>query len=483
MLVLPQPGLSKSKSDPAAPKTAQGGTQKQNNDITVHDTVKAAFSYNPGLQASQESRIGALHSVERARAGFFPSVVASAGGGVSQRNDSVSRQYNEENDVLATADASLRLTQSIWSGGATTADVSSKRAQLESAGELLEDKASSLAFDAIVAHTEVLRRRALVRLAENNVKEHEKILGTVRQRYQQTMATAGELSQVESRLYRAQATLYANQSALETAEAGYQRVTGKRAPSDMAATPLPPQRYPNLNAAREACFAGNPRIRATLANLRGNMSEKDLAKSRFYPQVDLEAGPSWRDKDSEYDYRDSGWDAMLRLRWDLYSGGADTASVKMSSAKIRETKQNLQSLMDTLNEDIQATYSTQISAIRQEVEYSKAKAASRRSREDYYRQFLSAQRGILDVLDAESDFFYAASQQVITQGDVSISGYRLLTLGGALLPLFNIDPADLRSDTPTTSEDPADYRRPDRSNLNRPNGTNELDNASEKAGQ
>jgi adhesin transport system outer membrane protein len=148
----------------------------------------------------------------------------------------------------------------------------------------------------------------------------------------------------------------------------------------------------------------------------------------------------------------------LHLKWDILSGGEDVANMAMAGARIRQAKQNLHAIMDSLAKDIEATYSQYLSSQEQIGLYEAAKKSSRLAREDYHRQFLSAQRNLLDVLDAENDYFYSAGQQVMCRGDRIIAGYRLLALGGDLLAGLGLDPARLRVNARTITEDANNLR-------------------------
>ena len=433
----------------AAPVLAAG--------VSMLDSVEAALAYNPELKANQERRQVAAHAVDKSRAGFFPSITAETGTGFSQRNDAVTRAYKEWEKVRGYGDAGVRLIQPLFQGGYTTADVAARRAQFLGADSDLEDSGTSLAFQAIVAHVEVLRRAELVTLAKNNVKEHADILSTVRKRYSGQIATVGELHQVEGRYSRAKATQSAYESALDAAYASYLSATGKPA-HDLVRAPNPAKAYSSLDEAREFCLSGNKRIQSAMYEVTMASGEREMAKSRFYPSVNLEVGPSWSNRDSYSNSMISEVSAGLRLKWDLLSGGEDVANVAMAGARIRQARQNLHVIMDSLNKDIESTFSLYRSSQEQIGMYADAKKSSRLARDDYYRQFLSAQRSLLDVLDAENDFFYAAGQQVMCQGDRIIAGYRLLALSGELLAGLGLDPARLRVNTPTTGESAENLR-------------------------
>ena len=425
--------------------------------VSVLDSVTAAFAYNPELKSSQESRLSSQHAVEKAKTGYAPKIFVYGTAGVGRLSDSNTRAHNEQDEMRGFYNSGIRLTQPIWYGGETTANVVGREAQLQSADSMLEDKGSSLAFNAIVAHIEVLRRRELVTLAKQNVSEHAKILSTVRTRYNTQIATVGELNQVQSRYSRAKATLSSYESVLDAANASYLRVTGHQ-PKDLVPAHAPEVNYKNIDSVREACLAGNPRIKSAMSEVDASIGDRDLAESRFYPRFDAEFGPSWSDRDSRGETRVDNVEAALRMRWDIFSGGEDQASVRIANAKIRQNRQTLHSLMDILNEDIESTFSRWLSSVVQADEYDAAKKASRLARDDYYRQFLSAQRSLIDVLDAENDFFYSASQEVLSKGDRVIATYRLLTLSGELLSKLNVTVADLRSTGPTTDESNTNLR-------------------------
>ena len=414
-------------------------------------TVERAFSYNPELKSSQESRQVSRYAVDRAKAGYLPKVYAYGNAGVSELSDATSRQVREQHEYRTFTESGIKLTQPIWYGGQTMADVAAREAEFSSAENMLEDKASSLAFDAIAAHIEVIRRHDLVVLALENVEQHEQILRTVRTRYNTNIATVGELNQVLSRHARAKATLSAYESGLDSAKASYLRVTGRN-PGDLVPAVETALAFADIDAVREACLTGNPRIKAAIADVNAAIGDRDVAESRYYPRLDAEFGPSWSDRDTKADARYDSVEASLRMRWDIFSGGADQASVRMSNASIRQSRQILHALMNILNEDIESSYSRWLSSVVQAKEYDAAKKASRLAREDYYRQFLSAQRSLIDVLDAENDYFYAAGQEVMCVSDRVIATYRLLTLSGALLSRLNIDAASLRVDQATTGE-------------------------------
>ena len=427
------------------------GFAAQGSKVTMLDTINAALAYNPELKAYQEGRQLSGHAVERAKAGHLPNVALYGGAGTSRRDDYNTRGRREDHKFRAIADVDLRLTQPLFHGFGIVAAVNRAAEEFASSENLLEEQGSSIVYAAIVAHTDVIRRAELVRLAKNNEREHAKILGSVSQRYNTGVATSGELNQVRSRYSRAKATVATYSAALDAARATYLRVTGNE-PGDLERAFGPSQAYDNLDMVRKATLEHSPNLKSALATLRAVVHEKAQAESRFYPFLDLVAGPSWSDRQSKIDSHVTDLSAEVRLTWDLYSGGGDVAATRMAGAKIRQARQNLHGLMNALNEEIESTYSRHEAAAVEAKEYNDAKVASRRARNDYYRQFMAAKRSLIDVLDAENDFFYAASQEVMSLSDRMLSAYRLLAISGCILPEVRVDLVTLRVNDPTTQE-------------------------------
>lgn len=425
---------------------------------TLLNTIDAALAYSPELKARQENHQVSEYAVSRAQAGKLPTLNLYGGVGLGRLKDNTTKTYGEDSSFRSMGDFGVRASQPIFHGFSPTHDIEGRKANLEAAGKGLEDRASSIVFEAIVAHTEVTRRRELVRLALNNVKQHSDIYSTINRRYKAGVATTGELNQIKGRVARATATLHSYESSLDAALANYQYVTGKK-PGQLQPTAMPKRSFSSTDEIRELALKNNPRLQSLLADVRAAQSEKGQAQGRFYPQVDLVLGSNWSDRKSDADVEVSEQRGEVRVNWELFSGGSDVATVKMAGARIRQARHNLHSMMNSLNEDIESTFSRYQAAGKEIQNYQIAKQAGRAARKDYYSQFLSAQRSLLDVLDAENDYFFAASQEAISSGDRALAAYRLLVLSGELLPALHIEPDSLKTNNPTADETLPDMQK------------------------
>lgn len=412
-------------------------------ETTARDSIMATLQNHPKLKAFQENREASTQDLKRARAGWLPRIDVRAGYGVEQFSDVTSRTSGKDHDWSDRSDAGVVLTQDIWDGLATNSRVDINKAKLESTEHRLYDNAEGLALDAVLAHLEVLRQRAIVNFSENYVKRHEEILGFQSERQRSGASSISDVTQTQGRLARAQSTLSENKSALEVAEANYMRLTGQRAPEAMTLPNLPESTPASFEAALGNSQSSNPKISAYKSDVQAARGEQSLAKASYQPRIYAELGPSYRNNVESAETDAWGTSAMLRMQWNVFNGGADYAASEGAAARVRQSRQELQNLLDALAEESRGTWSKYTAAQQLAKFYSSAVQYNSQTRDSYMQQFQVGQRSLLDVLDAENELFSSNIQLATAQANIVGAAHRLLALGGNLLNTMNVDRAEL----------------------------------------
>ena len=416
---------------------------------TIKDTVTSTLAFSPNIKSFQEYRQAAVHDVKRARSGWFPRVDARAGYGFEQWSDVSTRSKGYPQDTRTYYDrseASLIVSQTIWDGMDTWNRYKIGKSRLESAESRLFDNAEALGLDAVLAHIEIYRQRRIIALAELNVKNHKSILASQRERRNSGAATEADVTQTQSRLARAEASLSESRLALEVAMANYKRLTGKL-PGQVEAPAAPARAYPSLEVALAQSQTGNMKVRALRADASTAESQSELDKAPFHPQIFLEAGPTYSYRTGSSLTDQGGMAVMLRANWNLFNGGYDWYNVKGSKARARQARQDIHVQLDALAEETEKTWSELISARELVKHYSSAVTYSTKTRDMYLEQFNVGQRSLLDVLDAENELFSSSIQLVTAQQNVTAAQYRLIALGGDFLVNFDLDRGKLAVST------------------------------------
>lgn len=422
---------------------AAGAEEALDEEVTtsIRDSIEATLRNNPTIKAFQEYRQAAEFDVDRSYNGYFPRVDLQAGIGMEQWEDATTRQDSSSQDkhkFYGRSDASLTVTQNLFTGFATSSRVQMSQTMLESAEYRLIDNAEALSLDAILAHIEVHRQRQLLSLAEINVRNHQSILESQIERQAAGVANLSDVTQTQARLSRAESTLAETKMALQNAYANYRRLTGM-VPATLETPAEPGYVYPSLENALANSMTSNSKVRSKRSDVDTSYAQKELDKAAFYPRVYLQAGPSysWQNGNSDTDQ----WNTAVQLRteWNLYNGGYDNKTLSSNKARIRQGNRELQALRDSLAEETENTWTQWQAARELTIFYSNAVLYNTQTRDMYLDQFNVGQRSLIDVLDSENELFSTSIQLVTAQLNEIAAQYRLLALGGKLFGYFAID--------------------------------------------
>lgn len=408
--------------------------------ISVKNSIENTLAYHHQLKSIQESRQAAIHAVQRAEAGWFPSVDVMTQTGQGYSEDLAGRaRYDTDlaSNTYNKATAGLTLSQPLWDGLATYHRVKVAEIQQASLDNRVVDTATTLALEATIAHAYVLLRRELLVYAHENVKQHINILNDQKVLTKDGVSTIANVYQIEGRLSRTRAQLIDSQAALREAEENYLRVTGTAAPPVLKNTsmPLPEVMFKDAQACYDTAQKYNPKILAYLSDSKRALEMEKLATAAYHPNINLELSSNIEHKGDEY------VDGMLVMRWNLFSGGADVASKRIANAEYRVARQEAFNIADTIKQESYNAWTRYVSSLGQEKSYAEAIEYNTKTKAGFLEQFLIGERGLLDVLDSYSELYNSYNQWATMRTNTYISAYTMFALAGRLLEQFNIDNA------------------------------------------
>ena len=428
--------------------------------LSVEDTIYGVLRNHHNLRGMIENREVLTHEVRRAQAGFGPRVDVTGQAGGSVLSDSSTRSQNLDSQMWGKVGYSAQLVQPIWDGFATRSRVRTAKSTLESQKYRVFDTATSLSLDAIIAHIDLLRRRKIYELSEDNVTHHKGLVGQAQDRASLGADTAADVTQAQSRLQRAYSSLSEAKAALLVAEETYVRLTGLPAASRLQPVSMPPQLFAATQAVMDQAKKSNPKLAAYLQDIRASRGERELADAAFSPTLNLEAGPNYTNLGGASDRWVYSFDVMGVVRWNIFNSGADVAERRAASARMRQSRQVMYNFMDDLKLDVESTWINYQAAQEQYNHYSKAIEYNKYTRTAYLEQFQIGKRSILDVLDTESELYNSATQAETARGNILVGAYRLSALTGNMLPEMSINTGPLGQSAPKDPEDPREEFAP-----------------------
>jgi len=130
---------------------------------TIEQAVAVAQTQNPEIAIARKKVQGARGGWIEARSGYLPSLTSS---GLYDKRQQQSQTTLREEDYNAT----LRLEQNIYTGGAVTSQVAIARLNIQKQNYELQEIASRVAMDVRIAFNELLLNRAKVRVRQDSVR-------------------------------------------------------------------------------------------------------------------------------------------------------------------------------------------------------------------------------------------------------------------------------------------------------------------------
>ena len=419
---------------------------------TLQQAMQQALDVHPEIQAGVNSRLAADYQLKAAKGGYLPRVDLAAGYG-REGTDSVTTRSGSNNhwETLNRSESSLRLTQMVFDGFATSSEVGRQQANVSARAYSLLDASERTGLTVAQVYLDVLTRREFVRLAEDNLKSHERIFDQIKLRTSRGVGSGADLDQAEARMAQARNNLITEQTNLADAETNFLSAVGQlpdqlERPADFMAL-LPA----NLTEARAQMLENSPVLRSAEADIAAAEQQYEAAKSSFYPRFDAELG---RTADNDLDGQNghnNEWQAMLRMRFNLYAGGSNKADLESKSYLSNQALDIRNNALRQLNEELGLAWNALNNANAQVPIAQQYVDRSANVRSAYQKQFSLGERTLLDLLDSENELFSASRRlaeiknvQLFTQYRIKATMGQLLKSQGVVAPLASVVQNDVK---------------------------------------
>ena len=412
---------------------------------SLEDSIFKALAYNPDVGIVQANRRAIDQELRQARALYLPSIDVRAAAGpeytnsLSTRGRATRPANGNGSSTLFRMESQLTLTQMLFDGYATDSEVARQLARTDSAAYRVDEAAEFIALDAIEAHLDILRNQILVDQARDNLLAHQNIMGRVRQGEQQGGGSIADVRQTEARLAAAGNVLATAIGNLRDAQARYVRVTGSK-PDGLETSTTPIFALPEGPETAAAKAATNsPTVRIAKADIDVAKAELNASKAGYYPRFDLELGTAANRQVDGIVGSNVEAEALVVMRYNLFRGGGDIAREREAFARVNESNHNLRKARNEAEEQARLSFNALMTARSRVEALAAQKRANAATRNAYAEQFDLGRRSLLDLLDAENEYYLAISNLTTAEFTETFAVYRVLAVVGDLLPTFEID--------------------------------------------
>lgn len=401
---------------------------------TLQEAMRMAVEAHPEIRAGVNARLAAEEELRAAKGGYMPRVDLVGGyGREGTDNPSGRASGDHEYETLTRSEARLNVEQMLFDGFATSSEVKRNRAVVNSRALELLGNTERTALEVAQVYLDVLRRQALVRLAENNLRSHERIFDQINLRSQRGVGRMADLDQAEARLAQAKNNLLTEQANLADARVNFISVVGQ-APEELEApAPVLANLPESFESARDEMLADNPQLRSAQADINAAEAQMAAAKSAFYPRFALELSTGANENIDGVRGHENEWQAMVRMRYNLFAGGSNKAELRARAHQADQALDIRNNALRLLTEELGLAWNALDNARQQLPIAQDYVDRSGRVRDSYQQQFTLGERTLLDLLDSENEMFTAARRLEDVRFTEALTQYRIKAVTGSLL--------------------------------------------------
>lgn len=413
------------------------------NAVTLEEAVRAALKTNPDVGVVVENRRVVDQELSQARSGFLPTVDFNTSTGKEFASNTTTRARALDGDdsrttSLQTTSFGLTIRQLLFDGFDTLSQVERQESRVRSAARRVRETSEFTGQDAVEAYLESLRQRELIAIGEQNVRAHEIFLELVRARVAGGAAGKAEEEQAQQRLAAARDAVAQADGLRRDADARYRRIVGEE-PIAMSRPSVPVDALPpSVDQAIELAIRFNPTIRVSRSDVQIAEAEYKQTKSSYWPQLSFEVNANSNRNSGGTRGQDTTVSALLVMNYNLYRGGADVARRSEFVARLAEARQRLAQTQRATDENTRVAWNALVNARERLVQLRAIVQANGAIRDNFKKEFDVGRRDLLDLLNAENDYFGARGNLISNEFVEMLGIYRILGATGLLLASLDV---------------------------------------------
>ncbi|ACA84772.1 TolC family outer membrane protein [Shewanella woodyi] len=428
---------------------------------TLEQAVAHTLDTNPEIRIAFNRFKAREEQVNQAIAGYMPTVDLTGGYGWEQTNSPSTRRKKNQGDVdsdgvieLERGEAGFSIKQMLFDGFYTSSEVDRFSFEASADQWALFSAAEDMALDVAKVYINYIRTEQVMTLAEKNLLSHQDIYEQIKQRTDSGLGSTADLSQITGRLARANANLISAKNNFYDAKAQFIKVVESQPENLIVPVPDDDMMPEDLNTSIQLAQENHPILKSASSDIEAAKNEKSSAQSNYYPKLSLDLAGNWNnDVDGEDGFSNIASSsvgghsndlvAMVRIKYNLFSGGKDLAREKEAAYKIGEAKEIRQRAHRQVVEGVNLAWNAYELLEPQKLYIRDHVIAAKDTQVAYSQQFNLGQRTLLDLLDTENELFEARKDYLEAEYDQVISEYRVLNATGRLLESLRVTPPDV----------------------------------------
>lgn len=401
---------------------------------SLFEALAYTYETNPTLEASRAYLRSVDERVGQAKAGWRPNLSAVGNATYTDqryKNYPGMDDFDYDNDAY---DAGLSLTQPIFSGFKTVSGVNYAETIVKQERENLKSTEQAVLLNSAVAYVDVITQRAVLELQKNQEQVLARHLKSYQKRFQVGDLTKTDVAQSEARLEGAKTNRIVAEGDLETANAAYVSMVGRKPPEKTRVNDLDKFLPKTLSECLDIMRTNNPSLKAAEFADEASQYNITLQRGDLLPELNVNAGAGyqWGQPLPQLDDKYDGhyWQIGANLTVPLYQGGGEYAKVREAKQLANQARINLEQVKRDLVKSTTQAWE-QYRSTKSSIESIEAQIkASKMALDGVIREADVGSRTVLDVLDAEQEYLNNRVQLVQAERNMTVAALNLLSAMG-----------------------------------------------------
>ncbi|MEO9275915.1 TolC family outer membrane protein [Marinomonas sp. 5E14-1] len=404
--------------------------------MTLESAVSDAVLSNPEFRAEVKRYHSYQSDVRNAKSSYLPTIDLNAGIGYEEVDD---QSIDNVGHGLTRKEASISLTQNLFNGFGDVNEVKRQEYRTNAQAFAAIAQANDIALEMIEAYIELLKEQEFHQLAQENMSTHQQILEQITQRNDAGIGDQVELDQASARLALAESNYAAAENNYYDTQARFRRVLG-RDPDNLLVKPVFREELPkSLEDATKFALNEHPTLRTANNDVLETEYQYKAASRFHYPSVDFVVEQTFDHDISGVEGKDHNFQAMLRLSYNLYNGGSDSADKDRTQHEYQASNEVRDNTRRQVIENLRYAWNAKI-YVEQQLSYiEKHIKLTYDTLTGYRNQFTLGRRTLLDLLNTENEYYSATQNLISSEYELLKANYRVMAGMGTLLPSFDLN--------------------------------------------
>ncbi|MEZ5915224.1 MAG: TolC family protein [Parvularculaceae bacterium] len=325
------------------------------------------------------------------------------------------------------------MSQLIFDGGATFARIQGAKAKRRESDLSIDARINELSLAALSAYHDVAVHQAILALGAQYVAHHEKLLANVKERERAGAGSRADVLRAEARLAAARSRVAQIKESARVADVRYAEYF-REPPATLSLPDYEALAVATREEAVTLALANNPLVGAAAARTESAEAERKAAKAARLPGARQCDRNEFRRSRRRKRLRRS---RRVNLSYDLFAGGARSASISRARNLAERQIAEEDSVRLEIEREAAIAFERREAANEQLAALELALVANSQARAIVSERFRAARGDLLDVIQAESDWFEAGVGYLSGLADRDMASYELMEFTGDLLRYFS----------------------------------------------